>query len=127
MHTNGQGVTKDHKEALRLYQLAGVPLNAQYITDKAREEEENAEIKARQIVMAKVTQMERGSEDSCRRIIKDKNEKYLSLQDPTDAKLSCQFGGVLNLSDMKAAGWIVISKQKDDEGIVYEYLLRKAR
>ena len=97
------------------------------ILAKSREQKEKAEKEAREIAIAKVTQMERGSEDSCRRIIKDRYEKYLSLQDPIDAKLICQFGGSLNLSDMKAAGWIVISRQKDDEGIVNEYLLRKSR
>lgn len=47
--------------------------------------------------------------------------------DPKDASSYYKFGGNVSLLDMKAAGWIVISKQKDSEGMVKEYLLRKAR
>jgi hypothetical protein len=82
---------------------------------KIREEQEKVEKEASEAAIAKFTQMERGSEDSCRRI------RY------NNDTLNCQFGGIISLYDLKVSGWLVISEKKDNDGYPYEYYVRKAR
>jgi hypothetical protein len=82
---------------------------------------ESAEMRKNLEKMGKET---RGSEDTCKRIIE---QKYLIPKDPDEAKATCQFGGMIEISDLPKLGWIVISKQKADDGLVTNYLIRKAR
>ncbi|MCL4630006.1 hypothetical protein [Burkholderia multivorans] len=109
--SHGQNMTPadaakwNHDEAVRIAQA-----NAQ-----AKQKEEAKNIAA----MAKAPL---GSEDSCHR---DTNRAIMA--DPDYATLNCQFGGEVELADLKKAGWLVVNKTKGEYGFVTDYYIKKAR
>lgn len=84
--------------------------------------EKETERKAK--LLAEMSSAKRGSEDSCKRL---EFGTYMVKLDPDSVDIDCQFGGKINLTDLKSAGWLIVNKQKDSEGIVREYYIRKAR
>ncbi|XLZ71295.1 hypothetical protein ABT364_04835 [Massilia sp. SR12] len=74
--------------------------------------------------LAEMAKVARGSEDSCKRT--DLGRSILTY-DPESVEINCQFGGVVELGGLKSAGWLVVSKSKDKDGVVTEYYIRKAR
>ncbi|WP_374586483.1 hypothetical protein [Pseudoduganella sp.] len=74
--------------------------------------------------LAEMAKVARGSEDSCKRT--DLGRSILTY-DPESVEINCQFGGVVELSGLKSAGWLVVNKTKDKDGVVTEYYIRKAR
>lgn len=65
----------------------------------------------------------KGSEDSCKR----SPQTYAVQLDPDSADVICQFGGAFNVKDMNKAGWLIVNKQRTNDGMVTEYYIRKVR
>lgn len=73
---------------------------------------------------AQMANLPRGSEDSCKRIIA---QQYIIPKDPEYALMKCQFGGLVSTEVLPQAGWLIVNKTRDSDGIVTDYYIRKAR
>lgn len=73
-------------------------------------------------VIATMSRAERGLEDSCKRV-----GDFFATGDPEEVDIECQFSGRTSLAGLKPAGWLIVNKQRDTNGTVREYLIRKAR
>lgn len=91
---------------------------------RAANEKAQLQMQKKAQTVAEMAKAQRGSEDSCKRT--DLNG-YVVKYDPDFVEINCQFGGVVELTDLKSAGWLVINKTKDKDGVVTDYYIRKAR
>lgn len=93
-------------------------------TKRKEQEQQQAEEQQRAKNIAAATKAPRGSEDSCQRT--DLN-KWAVRVDPKFVIVNCQFGGEISLDDLKNAGWLVVNKSINNDGVVTDYYIRKAR
>lgn len=107
----------------------------QLATEKnEREEREEAE-KRRQIYEAtkasnlkKMARAEKGTEDTCKRKWRVTGSGWLiGPIDPDNVDIACTFSGDVQLQDLPNAGWIIVNKNKNQDGYVSDYLIRKVR
>lgn len=75
-------------------------------------------------ILADMARQPRGTEDTCKRSYLG---GYIVELDPSVGQIECTFSGIVDLSDLRKVGWIVVTKNKDSEGIVKDYIIRKAR
>lgn len=108
---------------------------AAQLSDAKKIEAERVATEKRQVLMAgnieKMSKVDRGMEDSCKRIMKTTagpgGSWFIGTKDPDNAEIKFQFGGEVFLQGLANAGWLVINKNRDSDGIVTEYYIRKAR
>ena len=87
-----------------------------------RQVERAREIERKSKLLADMLKAPRGTEDSCQRVA-----PFSGIADPSSADIECQFGGKIDLGDLKSVGWLVVNKQRDSENYVREYYIRKVR
>ncbi|QHE92117.1 hypothetical protein PI93_017990 [Pandoraea fibrosis] len=105
------GQSMDAAEIRKLNHDQSVRAEQEYLQKKRKEEAKN---------IAAMAQLPRGSEDSCKR------DKQAHISGPDYSTLNCQLGGIVELDDLRNAGWIVVNKMEGQYGFE-DYLIRKAR
>jgi len=109
-------------------QKINVDRNARAQAEQAAREKAKAQeqiyMQKKAQALAEMAKVPRGTEDSCKRTDLG---GYVVKYDPDSVQINCQFGGVIQLEDLKSAGWLVVNKTKDKDGVVTDYYIRKAR
>ncbi|MGI4720684.1 MAG: hypothetical protein ACRYGO_22535 [Janthinobacterium lividum] len=112
------------REMAKVEESLELERKAQAQRDQAAREKAEAESAKQKQALAAMAKAPRGTEDACKRT--DLNRTVVRY-DPDYVEIACQFGGVVQLDGLKGAGWLVVSKTKDKDGVVTDYYIRKAR
>lgn len=108
----------------KVEQLIQADQDARTQANQAAQEKAKLQMQKKAQTLAEMAKVQRGAEDACKRTDLG---GYVVKYDPEAVEINCQFGGIVELQDLKSAGWLVVNKSKDKDGVVTDYYIRKAR